>query len=107
MLGRMDPRLKPAAVGVAAGIISVVLPEGIGPVVIVAAALAAGCLLPSAPMQAAVLFLLPALVLGAVRFAIDDGAEVSGGLAVGAVMALIFVAIFTHVGADIAMRRST
>ena len=43
------------------------LPEGLGFVVVAVAACAAGWFLASEPMQAALFFLLPAVVLGAIR----------------------------------------
>ena len=57
-------------------------------------------------MQAAMLFLAPALVLGAVRLLIDDADVPLWALLLALVSTVMFVAIFTHVGAGIALRRA-
>ena len=103
----MDPRLKPVVAGIVAGVALLVLPEGLGPVVVVVGALAAGWSLPSAPMPAAVLFLVPAIVLGSIRVLVEDDRPAVGALLLALVMAVLFIAIFTHVGAGIVQRRQS
>lgn len=102
---RMDPRTRPVIVGLLAGALLLLLPEGLGPVVVIGGGLVAGWVLPGSPMSAALLFLLPSLVLGGVRIALDDDAPSSGALLFGVVTTVLFVAIFTHVGAGLALRR--
>jgi hypothetical protein len=102
----VDERLKPVGVGLLAGLSSFVLPGSLGVVIMVVAALAAGWVLPSAPMAAALLFLAPALVLGAVRLLLDDSDVAVSTLLLALVSAVMVVAVFTHVGAGIALRRA-
>lgn len=71
-LTSVDERMKPVIVGLAAGILSVVLPSGLAPVVAITGALLAGWVLPTMPVMAAILFLAPALAVGAVRLVADD-----------------------------------
>ena len=102
----MSPRWRPAAVGAGAGLLLLVLPEGLGAViVVVVAALVAGWVLPESPMAAAVLFLVPTTVVGAIRVVLEDDASNAGALIVGLVVTVLFVAVFTHVGAGLALRR--
>lgn len=101
----MDARLKPVAVGVAAGVLLFVLPDGVGPIIVIAAALLAGVVLPEQPMTAAAFFLVPTIVVGAVRVLTEDAAPAAGALILALVTAVFFTAIFTHVGAGIALRR--
>ena len=101
----LDPRLKPVTVGAAAGLLLFVLPNGLSPIVLVSAALLAGWLLPSEPMSAALLFLLPTVVVGGIRVLAGDNTPAAGAMALGLVITVLFVAIFTHVGAGMALRR--
>lgn len=102
----MEPRLKPVAVGAAAGVALFALPRGVGALVIVAGAVVAGWVLPREPMAAAVLFLLPTVALAAVRVIVDAELDATAGLVVALLMAVLFVGIFTHVGAGLALRRA-
>lgn len=61
MLHQVKDTLKPPAVGLAAGLLSVALPSGFGLTISCAAAFLAGWLMPTQPMTAAALFLAPAL----------------------------------------------
>ena len=99
--------MRPVAVGLAVGLLLVALPEGIGPVIVVVGALVAGWVLPTEPMVAALLYLLPAIVLGGIRLLLDDGSVAMGALLFGLVIGVAFVAIFTHVGAGIALRHQS
>ena len=101
----MDRRWGPLGLGVLAGLVQFALPEFLGVLVLIAAALAAGWMLPEQPMKAALLFLAPAVVLGAVRLLIDGDSSVIGPLIFGLILAVMFVAFFTHIGAGIALRR--
>lgn len=103
----MDERVKPVIVGLAAGVLSLALPGSFGPVVIIAAALLAGWVLPSAPMLAAFLFLAPTALVGVVRLLLDDDGVSGSVLGFAVVGAVMLTAIFTHVGAAFAMRRTT
>ena len=103
----MDPRVKPVIAGIVTGLVLLVLPEGVGPFVVIAGALAAGWVLPSAPMAAAVLFLAPTIVIGSVRVLSENDRPAVGALALALLMAVLFVAIFTHVGAGIAVRHQS
>ena len=98
-------RSKPLLVAVVAGVLLLVGPSGMGPVIVIAAALLAGWLLPREPMTAAVLFLVPTFAVGAIRLLVDDDGLSTGALAFGAVSAIFLVAILTHVGAGVALRR--
>lgn len=97
--------MKPVIIGLAAGVLSVVLPSGLAPVVAIAGALLAGWVLPTMPVMAAILFLAPALAVGAVRLLADDRRGNLAGIALGIVLAIAFTAILTHVGAGLALRR--
>lgn len=101
----MNPHLRVAAVGLLTGAVAAVLPGIVGTLVLIAGAMLAGWLLPSEPMKAAALFVLPAALVGAVRIVLDDTSEVLPALLVGVLLALVLAAIFTHVGAGIALRR--
>ena len=105
MLTSMGDRSRPVLVGVVAGVLLLVLPTGLGPVVLVAAALLAGWLLPREPMVAAAVFLAPGILAAAVRVLLEDDARSLGALALAFVLSVFFVAIFTHVGAGLALRR--
>jgi hypothetical protein len=59
------------------------------------------------PVMAAILFLAPALVVGALRLLADDSNGNLAGIALGFVLAVAFTAILTHVGAGLALRRKT
>jgi hypothetical protein len=91
-------------VGLVAGLLIAVLPEGAIPFVALAAAIAAGALLPASPMVAAVLVLVPTMVVAVVRAAIDDDRNV-GALVVGLVSAVCVAAIVTHLSAGVVKRR--
>ncbi len=101
----MDDRWGPVGAGLAAGLLVAFLPDVLGPVVLVVAALFAGWILPGAPMKAAALFVLPTIVIGFVRMILDDASDAAGAFAFGAVIAVAVAAIFTHVGAGVALRR--
>lgn len=92
------------AVGLVAGVAVALLPEGAVPLVAIAAALTAGALLPAKPMLAAVLVLLPTVVVAVVRAALDSDRNL-GGLAMALLGALFIAAILTHVSAGVAVRR--
>ena len=100
-------RYKPVVVGVAAGILSLVLPGGLTPLVVIVAALVAGWLLPGEPVVAAALFLAPGVVAGTVRVLIDGDAPSIAALALVLLCAVLFVGILTHLGAGLALRRRT
>ena len=80
-------------------------PSGLGPVILVAAALVAGWLLPREPLMAAVVFLVPTLAVGVIRLLIDDETPSAGPLAFAAGSAIFIAAILTHLGAGMALRR--
>jgi len=105
MLGDMGDRARPVIVGVAAGLLVLVLPGGLGPGVVIAAALLAGWLLPREPVIAAALFLAPGIAGATVRVLLDDDGPPLGALVLSFVLAVLFVAILTHVGAGMALRR--
>ena len=104
-LGAMPDQWKPVLVGAGAGLLLFVLPDGAGALVIVIAALLAGWVLPQAPMAAATLFLAPTVVLGTVRLVLDDGSIGLGSAVFALVTAILVTAIFTHLGAGLALRR--
>ena len=91
-------------VGLVAGLLIAVLPEGAILFVALGAAIAAGALLPASPMLAAVLVLVPTMVVAVVRAAIDDDRNI-GALVVGLVMAVFLAAIVTHLSAGVVKRR--
>jgi hypothetical protein len=93
------------AVGIVAGLLLLVLPGGLAPVVLIVAGLLAGWVLPQRPTAAAALFLGPTAVVGAVRVIAEDGAPSVGALALSLVFAVLVVAVLTHVGAGLALRR--
>lgn len=101
----MDERWGPIGVGLAGGLLVSFLPDVLGPVVLISAALLAGWILHRAPMKAAALFVLPTIVIGFVRMILNDASDAAGAFAFGAVIAVVVAAIFTHVGAGIALRR--
>ncbi len=101
----MDERWGPIGVGLAGGLLVPFLPDVAGAVVLCVAALVAGWILPRAPMKAAALFVLPTIVVGLVRMIVNDASDAAGAFAFGAVIAVAVAAIFTHVGAGIALRR--
>ena len=101
----MPDQWKPVLVGAGAGLLLLVLPDGAGGVVVVLAALLAGWILPQAPMAAAVLFLVPTVVLGTVRLLVDDGSIGLGSAVFALLTAVLVIAIVTHVGAGLALRR--
>ena len=103
----MNKRWGPVGFGIAGGLLAAFLPGALGPAALVIAALLAGWVLPRAPMEAAALFVLPTLLIGVGRMILDDASDAAGAFAVGAVMAVVFAAIFTHVGAGMALRRET
>lgn len=101
----MAARLKPIVIGAVAGVLLFVAPGGLAPLILVVAALLAGWALPGEPMTAAALFLVPTIVVGAVRVLTDDDAPAIGVLVMGLVVTLLIVGVLTHVGAGIALRR--
>lgn len=101
----MDRRWGPIAAGLVAGLVSAVVPDTIGLVVLLVATLAAGWLLPEAPVRAALLFVLPAVAIGLVRMVVGDRSDAVGAFIVGSIVAVVVAAIFTHVGAGLALRR--
>jgi uncharacterized membrane protein len=103
----MDERWGPVGAGLAGGVLVSFLPNALGPVVVILAAFAAGWLLPRAPMKAAVLFVIPTAVVGFVRMILNDSSDAAGAFLFGLVIAVVLAAIFTHVGAGIALRRQS
>ena len=101
----MGDRYKPVIVGVVTGLLLLVLPDGLGPVVLMVAAVLAGWVLAEEPMTAALLFLAPAVVLGTVRLLADHDAPSIGALVLSFVLAVFLAAILTHAGAGMALRR--
>lgn len=101
----MDDRWGPIGAGLAGGILVSFLPDALGPVALIVAALIAGWLMPRAPMKAAVLFVLPTVVIGFVRMILDDASDAAAAFAFGIVVAVAVAAIFTHVGAGVTLRR--
>jgi hypothetical protein len=101
----VNPRTVPVALGLGSGLVQLIVPDAVGVVVVILAAFAAGWSLPEEPMAAALLFTFPAIVLGALRLVIDGEADSLGALAVGLVLAAMFAAFFTHIGAGVALRR--
>lgn len=101
----MSEGTRPILIGLFAGGAGAALPGGAGAIVLVAGAVMAGWVLPSEPMRAAVLFVLPAIVIGAVRIVLNDETDVLPALLVGSIVALFVAAVFTHVGAGVALRR--
>lgn len=95
----------PLVLGVGAGLAQLVLPEALAIVALVAAAIAAGWVLPELPMRAAALFMAPAIALGLARALIEGAGSAVGALIVATVLAAVFVAVLTHVGAGVALRR--
>lgn len=89
-----------------AGLASALVPGAVGVVVLLVAAVTAGWLFPEAPMRAAMLFVLPAVGIGFVRMLLDDRSDAVGAFTVGSVLAVVVAAIFTHLGAGLALRRS-
>ncbi len=73
--------------------------------VVIVAALLAGWVLPSEPMAAAVLFLGPTIALGAVRAVTAADTPGVGSLLFAVLGGVIFAAIFSHLEADMALRR--
>ena len=102
----MGQRWGPVVAGLATGAVLFIAPDALAAPLVIAGALIAGWVLPSAPMLAAILFLVPSLVLGAIRLSIDEMAPYAGGLALALVTAIMFTGIFTHVGAGLALRRA-
>ena len=114
--------LGPVLVGLGAGIVVLIAPESWAAPIVVAGALLAGWFLPKAPMVAALLYLVPTVALGAVRLVIDvvrpddapndsssspaESGLVAGGVIVAIIAVVLSTAIFTHVGAIVARRRS-
>ncbi len=91
-------------VGVAAGVAIAVLPEGGVPLVALVAALIAGALLPLRPMVAAVLVLVPTIVVAVIRTALDSDRNV-GAMLLATLSAVFVAAILTHVSAGVVLRR--
>ena len=92
-------------VGVVAGIVIAVMPDGAIPVVAVVAALVAGALLPLRPMVAAILVLVPTIIVAVLRTAIDADRDV-GAMGVALISALFVTAILTHLSAGVVKRRN-
>lgn len=101
----VSQRMIAVALGVGAGLVQFLVPERLGFVFVILAAFAAGWLLAEEPMAAAMLFMLPAVVLGALRVLVDGESGSFGALAFGLVLAVMFAAFFTHIGAGVALRR--
>ena len=91
-------------VGLVAGVAVALLPEGAIPFVALAAALAAGALLSDKPMVAAVLVLVPTIVVGVARTIVDSDRNV-GAMALALLSALFVAAILTHLSAGFTQRR--
>ena len=92
------------AVGLAAGAIIAIAPEGAVPLVALGAAVVAGILRPREPMVAAALVLAPTVVVAVIRTIVDSNREV-GAMLLALVSALFVTAIVTHVTAGIVLRR--
>lgn len=103
----MDARWWPVGFGLAAGVLAGFLPQALGSVVWIVAALAAGWMLPRAPMLAAALFVLPSIVVGIFRLILSDASDALGAFAIGVAVAIVLAAMFTHIGAGIALRRKS
>lgn len=101
----VDKRLLPVSLGVGAGLVQFAAPESLGFLIVIIAAIAAGWSMADEPMKAAVLFLLPTILLGAARLLFGDASVSAGVLVLALVVAVMFTAIFTHLGAGIALRR--
>lgn len=93
------------ALGLAAGVVQFALPESLGILVVIVAAFAAGWVLPEEPITAALLFLLPAIVLGTARALLGDEVGSVAPLVFGLAIAAMFTAFLTHIGAGVALRR--
>lgn len=102
----MDRRWRPVGAGLVAGLVSALVPDAVGLVVLLVAAVTAGWLLPEAPTRAALLFVLPAVAIGFVRMLLDDRSDAIGAFIAGSVVAVVVAAIFTHLGAGFSLRRS-
>lgn len=92
-------------VGVVAGIAMAVMPDGVIPLVALAAALVAGALLPLRPMVVAVLVLVPTIIVAVIRTAIDSDRDV-GAMLLALVSAVFVTAILTHLSAGVVTRRN-
>ncbi len=94
----------PALLGAGAGAAQVLLPTGLGVVVLIVAAFVAGVVLPEQPMTAAGLFVLPAIVVGFAQVLLD-GSSAIGSFLFGSIVSVMFVGILTHFAAGIVLRR--
>ncbi len=101
---RMSNRAGVVAVGVAAGVIITMSPDGAVPFVALGAAIMAGVLRPGEPMVAAALVLAPTFVVALMRTLVDSDRDV-GALFLALVSALFVTAIVTHLSAGVVLRR--
>jgi hypothetical protein len=101
----MSGALRVVLIGLGAGAAVALLPGIVGILALIGGAVLAGWVLPEEPVKAAAFFVLPTAIVGAVRVIVDDAADVLPSLLIGVVIALVLAAIFTHVGAGIALRR--
>ena len=100
----MRDAYKPLLAGAAVLAISPVLPNVVGALLVVAAALLLGWVLPAQPTRTAILFLAPFIVVRTVMVLVDDASEVGSAL-VGFAIAAVVMSVFTHLGAALALRR--
>jgi hypothetical protein len=91
-------------IGLAAGLVIAVAPDGALPVVALVAAVAAGVVLFESPMVAAMLVLAPTIVLAVVRTAVDSASDL-GAMTLAIISSVFVTAIVTHVAAAITARR--
>ena len=101
---RMRPEAAVVLVGLAAGLVIAVAPEGAIPVIALLAAVAAGVILFETPMVAAVLVLAPTIVLALVRTALDSDRDV-GAMTLAIISSVFVTAIVTHIAAGVRARR--
>lgn len=94
-------------VGLIGAALILVIPYPAGLLVIAAAALIAGWLLPGSPMQATASVMVPLVVVDVAHTFVDDAFEGAGYAALGLVAGVIIVAFLTHVGARLAFRRAS
>ena len=100
----MPNRGAVVAVGLAAGAIIAVSPEGVVPLVALGAAVIAGAMRPGEPMVAALLVLLPTAVVAVARTVLDSDRDV-GAMFLALVSAAFVTAIVTHLTAAVVLRR--
>jgi hypothetical protein len=100
----MRPEGAVVLVGVLAGLLIAVAPEGAIPLIALGAAAVAGVRLYERPMTAALLVLVPTVVLALLRAALDSDRDV-GAMAMTIISSVFVTAIVTHVAAGVTARR--